>query len=137
MQRAIVGRYAAQASHYPVVMRSAASPAQLHSSTAVSSAFGVAPIAAVRGAKTDKMIAGCVGATMSSAVVIGTFHLIVVKVPLMVAAGTILGSSLSGILAAFEGGEGSGGGAFGSAIGIFFGCIGAYYAKTSTEPWRK
>jgi hypothetical protein len=117
-----------------VAPRLSASPAVAMATPAMTA---IVPVTAMRGIKTDKMIAGAIGATISSTVVIGTFHLIVAKVPLMVAAGTIVGSGLSGVLAAFEGGEGGNSGAFGSAIGIFLGCIGAYYAKTSTEPWRK
>lgn len=98
-----------------------------------------AVVTAQRGLKVDKMIAGAIGATLSSSVIIGVFHLIVVKVPLAVAAGTIAGSGFTGIFAAFEGGKDGEGSvaAFGTLIGVFLGCLGAYYAKTSAEPWRK
>ena len=118
-------------------LQHAASPVVAASASPAVLFAGAGPSAQARGVKTDKMVAGAIGATMSSAVVIGTFHLIVVKVPLLIAAGTIGGSAISGVCAAFEGGEGSGGGAFGSIIGVFLGGLGAYYAKTSTEPWRK
>lgn len=103
---------------------------------ALATSPAAATTAATRGVKTDKMIAGAIASTTSAAVVIGTFHLIVVKVPLYIAAGTIGGAAFSGIFAAFEG-EGGGGAGFGSIIGVFLGGIGAYYAKTTTEPWRK
>lgn len=86
--------------------------------------------------KKEKLVAGALGATVSSMSVLGVCHLLVCEVPLAVAGGSVGGAALTGALGVFEG-EGSGGSGFGTAIGIFLGGVGAWYAKTSTEPWSK
>jgi hypothetical protein len=85
-------------------------------------------------AKKEKILAGAIAATASSLSVIGVCHLIVCEVPLTIGVGSVAGAALTGALGVFEG-EGSGGSGFGTAIGIFLGAVGAYFAKTSTEPW--
>lgn len=85
--------------------------------------------------KKELIVAGAMGAGMTSVITIGMFHLIVVKVPLTVAAGTVGVSLVSGMLVAFEGSDL--GSSFGCVMGMFFGGVGCYYAKTMQEPWRK
>ncbi len=105
---------------------------------ATSAARGPGVLTPRRGLKPDKMITGAIAATLSSTVIIGVFHLIVVKIPLPIALGTIGGAGFSGIFAALEGKESEGNvAAYGTLIGVVLGCFGAYYAKTSAEPWRK
>lgn len=87
-------------------------------------------------AKKEKVILGALGATATSTSVIAVCHLFVCQVPATVAFGSVAGAALTGALGVFEG-EGSGGTGFGSAIGIFLGGVGAWYAKSSNEPWSK
>ncbi len=86
--------------------------------------------------KKEKLVLGALGATATSTSVIAVCHLFVCQVPPTVAFGSVAGAALTGALGVFEG-EGSGGTGFGSAIGIFLGCVGAWYAKSSNEPWSK
>ena len=85
-------------------------------------------------AKKEKLILGALGATCSSMSVLGVCHLFVCQVPLTVAGGSVAGAALTGALGVFEG-EGSGGAGFGTAIGIFLGGVGAWYAKSQDQPW--
>jgi hypothetical protein len=98
-------------------------PAASHSSMLV----------ARRGVKTDKMLIGALGAFMSSTATIGLFHLLVIKVPLTMLAGTIGAATVSGLFAALEGDAGA---SFGTVVGLFFGGIGCYFAKSANEPWK-
>lgn len=85
----------------------------------------------------DKIITGSLAAALSSTTTLTLCHLFVVPLPLGIASSTFATATASGALCAFEGGEGDTGTNFGSVVGVFIGCIGAYYAKSSSEPWRQ
>lgn len=83
------------------------------------------------------MAIGAATATISSIGILGVFHLLVVKIPMSIAGASIAASFCSGALASFEGGnESEGGGSFGTIVGVIFGGIGGYYARSISEPWH-
>ncbi|KEG10791.1 hypothetical protein DQ04_03291080 [Trypanosoma grayi] len=85
---------------------------------------------------TDKIAVGSVAALSTSMTILGIFHLIVTPVSPTIAVATISAATVSGALVVFEGGN-EGGTTFGAVLGVFFGAMGGYYAKSSKEPWRK
>ncbi|EAN94788.1 hypothetical protein C3747_41g122 [Trypanosoma cruzi] len=85
----------------------------------------------------DKIVVGSCAALSTSVTILGIFHLIVTPVSPAIAAATLSAAAVSGALVVFEGGKNEGGTTFGAVIGVFFGAMGGYYAKSSKEPWRK
>ncbi|KAH9579867.1 hypothetical protein LSM04_003288 [Trypanosoma melophagium] len=86
---------------------------------------------------TDKIVVGSFAALSTSVTILGIFHLLVTPVSSTIAAATLSAAAVSGALVVFEGGKNEGGTTFGAVLGVFFGVMGGYYAKSSKEPWRK
>ncbi|RNF26162.1 uncharacterized protein Tco025E_01562 [Trypanosoma conorhini] len=102
---------------------------------AVSQRFS--PVQLSRRQFTDKVVVGSCAALSTSVTILGIFHLIVTPVSPTIAAATLSAAAVSGALVVFEGGSNEGGTTFGAVLGVFFGAMGGYYAKSSKEPWRK
>lgn len=92
--------------------------------------------ACCRGVSTSKITLGAGSAFVTSTATLGMFHLIVSPVSAGIAAATLVSATASGAFAAFEGGKEESGSSFGAVMGLVFGGIGGYYAKSCNEPWR-
>ncbi|AAZ11723.1 uncharacterized protein TEOVI_000542900 [Trypanosoma equiperdum] len=86
---------------------------------------------------TDKVVLGTCSALSTSTTILAIFHLLVTPVSGTIAAATLSASAVSGALVILEGDSSTSGTAFGAVLGVVFGGIGGYYAKSSKEPWRK
>ena len=99
--------------------------------------FAVPLVTQRRLVNTEKVATGAASALVTSIATVGVFHLFVTPVTLNIAVITAAAAGASGALAALEGGKDEAGTTFGAVIGLFFGCIGGYFSKTTNEPWRK
>ncbi|CAD2218290.1 hypothetical protein ADEAN_000577800 [Angomonas deanei] len=84
----------------------------------------------------DKMIVGACASFLTSASVLGVFHLIVTPVSAGIAAATISAATTTGALCVVDGGKEGSGSSFGVIAGLLLGAMGGHYAKSSSEPWR-
>nr|CCC90878.1 conserved hypothetical protein [Trypanosoma congolense IL3000] len=100
-------------------------------------ACGLHPLRLPQRHFTDKLLLGTCSALSTSTTILAIFHLIVTPVSSTIAAATLSASAVGGALVILEGDGSTSGTAFGAVIGVVFGGIGGYCAKSSKEPWRK
>ncbi|KAG8347464.1 hypothetical protein ERJ75_001244100 [Trypanosoma vivax] len=86
---------------------------------------------------TDKLTLGTCSAVCTSTTILAVFHLLVTPVSAAIGAATLSAAAAGGALVVLEGDNSTSGTAFGAVVGVVFGGIGGYYAKSSKEPWRK